>query len=189
MTDVISLPYVQLILPFFDTFWSVGEITLSAIAYLVPTWREVYLAISLPTLLYVGLWFLIPDSPRWHLRKGNLSQAMKIITNAAEANQRMNLIHDNFVAELRSAQHAAQERKPAANWFDLWRGTNFVNILCIHLVWGATLTNFNGMLLNTRNFGADTLHRNVLMTGNCSQYFSLAEAKANNIFIDRTRCR
>lgn len=144
---------------------------MSFITYFVPTWREVYFAISLPTLGYIALWFLIPDSPRWHLRKGHFSHALKIITNGAEVNNRLHVMHENYVESLKIAQYV-QERKSAegGNWFDLWKTTNLLNIVCAHLAWGGTLTNFNGMLLNTRNFGVDTLNQNVFLTGNCFNF-------------------
>lgn len=186
--DIISPPYIQLILPLFDTFWSFGEIILSLIAYLVPTWREVYFAISFPTLGYIALWFFIPDSPRWHLRKGNLSHALKILTNGAEINKRLHIIQNDFIENLRIDQYTQKKSTIDVNWFNLWKNSNFLNILCVHLAWGGTLTNFNGMLLNTRNFGVDALHRNVFMTGKFGKfhlYIRTMYVYINNIYVFR----
>lgn len=166
VSDIISPRYLKTIMPLFDTFWSIGEILLAAITYFVHTWKDIYLTISLPTIAYIILWYFVADSPRWHIKKGNITLATKIILNAAETNNKSRILHGNFIAGL-SADHFAPRTSPSdAGLLSLWKfNRNFVNIVFIHLIWGTVLTNFNGMLLNTRNFGAETLHRNVALTG------------------------
>lgn len=118
----------------------------------------------MPTFLYIGIWYFIADSPRWHLKKGNIAHATKILLGAAETNKKSCVVRGNFIEGLRPDRFTQQIK--LEGWCSLWRcNQNFVNIVCIHLIWGAILTNFNGMLLNTRNFGGAFVHRNVAMTG------------------------
>jgi len=68
-------------------FFSSGIAILSVIAYIFPTWRKLYIASSIPSLLF--LLFILPfisESPRWYLVRGRKSEAMKVITAMATAN-------------------------------------------------------------------------------------------------------
>lgn len=167
VADIIAPRYLKTILPLFDSFWSIGAILLATITYFVHTWRGIYLTITLPTIAYIMLWYFLADSPQWHLRKGNIRQATRIILEAAETNSRSSIVHGDFIESL-SPQRFASKNHTDAGLLSLWKcNRNFINVVFVHLIWGAVLTNFNGMLLNTRNFGADTLNRNVALTGEC----------------------
>lgn len=167
--DIISPRYLKTIMPLFDSFWSIGAILLAAITYFVHTWKEIYLSITLPTILYIISWYFLADSPQWHIRKGNIAQATRIILEAAETNEKSAIINGDFIKGLAPNRFAPKKTDHSdSGLLSLWKcNRNFVNIVCIHLIWGAVLTNFNGMLLNTRNFGVDTLNRNVALTGGC----------------------
>lgn len=68
-------------------FFSSGIAILSAIAYIFSTWRKLYIASSIPSLLF--LLFVLPfisESPRWYLVRGRKSEAMKVITAMAITN-------------------------------------------------------------------------------------------------------
>ncbi|KOM49900.1 hypothetical protein LR48_Vigan08g072700 [Vigna angularis] len=68
-------------------FFSSGIAMLSVIAYIFPTWRKLYIASSIPSLLF--LLFILPfisESPRWYLIRGRKSEAMKVITAMATTN-------------------------------------------------------------------------------------------------------
>lgn len=173
VADIIAPRYLKTILPLFDTFWSIGAILLATITYFVHTWRGIYLTITLPTIAYIALWYFLADSPQWHIRKGNISQATRIILEAAESNSRSSIVHGDFIEGI-SPHRFALKSHTDAGWLSLWKcNRNFINIVFVHLIWGAVLTNFNGMLLNTRNFGADTLNRNVALTGECPNEITL----------------
>lgn len=163
--DIVSPRYLKTILPLFDSFWSIGAILLATITYFVHTWKGIYLTITLPTIAYIILWHFMPDSPRWHIKKGNIRQATRIILQAAQTNNKSCILHGDFIEGL-SPDRFTPQNQCDGGLLSLWKfDRNFINILFIHLVWGAVLTNFNGMLLNTRNLGAEALNRNVALTG------------------------
>ncbi|TKY66663.1 Organic cation/carnitine transporter 4 [Spatholobus suberectus] len=68
-------------------FFSSGIALLSAIAYISPTWRKLYIASSLPSLLFLlaALPF-ISESPRWYLVQGRTNEATKIMSTIAASN-------------------------------------------------------------------------------------------------------
>lgn len=71
-------------------FFSTGIALLSGIAYMFPSWRSLYIASSIPSILFVT--FIIPflsESPRWFLVRGKAKDAMKVMRLMAQSNGRI----------------------------------------------------------------------------------------------------
>ncbi|XVF04025.1 hypothetical protein REPUB_Repub05bG0045100 [Reevesia pubescens] len=68
-------------------FFSTGIALLSGIAYIFPSWRALYIASSIPSILFLVLVIpFISESPRWYLIRGNMNEAMKIMRTIAMSN-------------------------------------------------------------------------------------------------------
>ncbi|XP_023930356.1 organic cation transporter protein, partial [Lingula anatina] len=68
--------------------WGVGLVLTTPVAYLIRDWRYLQLAVALPSFLYLGLWWIIPESPRWLLSRGRYKEAESIVRWAARVNKR-----------------------------------------------------------------------------------------------------
>ncbi|XP_046386293.1 organic cation transporter protein-like [Ischnura elegans] len=68
--------------------FSIGHSSLAAFSYKFRHWRHFQLAISLPSILLLSYWWLIPESPRWLLAMGHHKEAKKLLTAAAATNGR-----------------------------------------------------------------------------------------------------
>ncbi|GAB1861589.1 Solute carrier family 22 member 8 [Camponotus japonicus] len=55
--------------------WSIGLILLAMLSYVIPDWRILQLAVSVPTAVTVLYIWIIPESPRWLLAKGKSTEA------------------------------------------------------------------------------------------------------------------
>ncbi|XP_021836364.2 organic cation/carnitine transporter 4 isoform X1 [Spinacia oleracea] len=70
-------------------FFSTGIALLSGIAYTFPSWRSLYVASSIPSLLFITI--VIPflsESPRWYLVRGKTKEAMEVMRQMALTNGR-----------------------------------------------------------------------------------------------------
>ncbi|KAG6600748.1 Organic cation/carnitine transporter 4, partial [Cucurbita argyrosperma subsp. argyrosperma] len=68
-------------------FFSSGIAALSAIAYVFKSWRQLYIATSLPSFFFLFLVLpFISESPRWFLVRGRVTEATNIMAAIAKAN-------------------------------------------------------------------------------------------------------
>ncbi|KAM4693117.1 solute carrier family 22 member 3 [Discoglossus pictus] len=67
-------------------FFTLGVMIIPGIAYLIPSWRGIQLAISLPNFLFLLYYWLVPESPRWLLMRKEKEKAMKIMMDIASHN-------------------------------------------------------------------------------------------------------
>ncbi|XP_030355362.1 solute carrier family 22 member 3-like [Strigops habroptila] len=67
-------------------FFTLGIMILPGIAYLLPTWQGIQLAISLPNFLFLLYYWVVPESPRWLLTRKKGDKALKIMHNIAKHN-------------------------------------------------------------------------------------------------------
>jgi hypothetical protein len=61
-----------------------GYFLLPIIAYYVREWRHLQLVTSVPWLLVITYYWLIPESPRWLITVGRKEEAVKILTHVAK---------------------------------------------------------------------------------------------------------
>ncbi|PIN11849.1 Synaptic vesicle transporter SVOP and related transporters (major facilitator superfamily) [Handroanthus impetiginosus] len=68
-------------------FFSGGIAALSGIAYLFQSWRTLYVATSVPSILFVVIILpFVSESPRWCLIRGKIVGAMRIMHKIAKSN-------------------------------------------------------------------------------------------------------
>ncbi|EFN83564.1 Solute carrier family 22 member 3 [Harpegnathos saltator] len=66
--------------------WSIGLMLLAVLSYVIPDWRILQLAVSVPTAITVLYIWIIPESPRWLLARGKSTEADMALERIAKYN-------------------------------------------------------------------------------------------------------
>ncbi|XP_048452560.1 solute carrier family 22 member 7 [Rhincodon typus] len=69
--------------------WSVGNMLLALIAYLIRDWRWLLFAVTSPCLVAAALCWWIPESARWLLANGKTKEAQVSLRKCAKVNKRL----------------------------------------------------------------------------------------------------
>ncbi|CAF4697417.1 unnamed protein product [Rotaria sp. Silwood1] len=65
-----------------------GQLVLVVFAYFIREWRRLTLALTIFTIPFIFLHFLVPESARWMISKGQYEQAEKLLRKIAKTNKR-----------------------------------------------------------------------------------------------------
>ncbi|XP_076064207.1 organic cation transporter protein-like [Oratosquilla oratoria] len=68
--------------------WALGYMALPGIAYVVRDWQWLQVVLSLPSLLLFLYFGLLPESMRWLVMQGRLTEAMVVLEKAANFNKK-----------------------------------------------------------------------------------------------------
>ncbi|XP_023222062.1 organic cation transporter protein-like isoform X1 [Centruroides sculpturatus] len=140
-----------------DFGWATGYIMIPGIAWLIRNWFYMQLAITIPVLGLVSLWWILSESPRWLLTQGKLEEAETVLKKAALINKR-NV--DNIKSDLEMLQASLQqnstENRKKANIFDLLKSSNLrKKTIIICFCWYVNAFVFYGLSLNTNEIGGN----------------------------------
>nr|CAB3266157.1 solute carrier family 22 member 5-like [Phallusia mammillata] len=67
--------------------YSLGYMILPLFAFLLPDWRWFMKVFGLTGILYIPVYWLFPESPRWLLRQENKDEAIRMIRHIAKVNK------------------------------------------------------------------------------------------------------
>ncbi|XP_015264757.1 PREDICTED: solute carrier family 22 member 5 [Gekko japonicus] len=134
-------------------FYAFGYMLLPLCAYFFRDWRTLLLTLTLPGLLYVPLWWFIPESPRWLLSQGRIQEAEAIIQKAARKNgvQAPEVIFDSI-----ELQDLNSQNQQSYNVLDLVRTRNIRSITIMSVIlWMVISVGYFGLSLDTPNLHGD----------------------------------
>ncbi|XP_034488023.1 organic cation transporter protein [Drosophila innubila] len=143
-------------------FFSVGFMLTAGFAYFIHDWRWLQIALTLPGLLFMCYYWIIPESARWLLSKGRNEEAFVIIEKAAKAN-RVEIpseIYEQLIEEAAEKKKKEQlaSSEPSASVFDLLRFPNLRRkTLLIFFDWFVNSGVYYGLSWNTNNLGGNQL--------------------------------
>ncbi|XP_016981511.2 organic cation transporter protein [Drosophila rhopaloa] len=151
-------------------FFSVGFMLTAGFAYFIHDWRWLQISLTLPGLLFICYYWIIPESARWLLLKGRKDEAFVIIEKAAKENrvEIPNEIYEQLVDEVaeKKKQDELTASQPAATVFDLLRFPNLRRkTLLIFFDWFVNSGVYYGLSWNTNNLGGNQLVNFVISGG------------------------
>ena len=88
VVETVGVKYTMLAGIFIEIPFALGELLLGLEAYFIRDWFTLQLVAYTPLIILLGLYFLVPESPRWLIATGRYEEAVKIIKAAAITNKR-----------------------------------------------------------------------------------------------------
>lgn len=67
--------------------FGLGHMSLAGLAFWFRHWQQLQIAITLPSIILLSYWWIVPESPRWLLATGKQRAACKILQKAANINK------------------------------------------------------------------------------------------------------
>uniref|UniRef100_A0A8C5WG73 Major facilitator superfamily (MFS) profile domain-containing protein n=1 Tax=Leptobrachium leishanense TaxID=445787 RepID=A0A8C5WG73_9ANUR len=134
-------------------FFAIGYMLLPLFAYFIRDWRTLLLALTVPGLFCIPLWWLIPESPQWLISQGRVEEAEGIIRKAAKMNHITPPAIIFKTAELEDLKNSQQKRHTILDLVKT-RNVRIITILTI-LVWLIIAVGYFGVSLNTPNLHGD----------------------------------
>lgn len=167
VADITSGKYRVIGVCLFEQFWSVGVILLPAVSSWWTLWSTVYIAITIPTVALIILWYWIPDSPRWLLKHGRVDQALQVLKDAARVNGKTDFHEDDMYKKLAELAEVMRHDPPEPTLLSIWRvpSTIKIRLLVAHIGWSVYLMCYYASLLNVRAMGRRYLQVNTVLAG------------------------
>ncbi|XP_077122076.1 solute carrier family 22 member 4-like [Ranitomeya variabilis] len=134
-------------------FFAIGYMILPLFAFFLRDWRTLLMALTVPGLLCVPLWWIIPESPQWLITQGRVEEAEAIIRKAAKQNKITAPAIIFKTAELDDTRLRHNRRH---TFLDLLKTHNMrlITLLTI-LLWLIVSIGYFGVSLNTPNLHGD----------------------------------
>ncbi|XP_025901384.1 solute carrier family 22 member 4-like, partial [Nothoprocta perdicaria] len=131
-------------------FFAIGYMLLPLFAYFIRDWRMLLLALTVPGVFCVPLWWIIPESPRWLISQGRYKEAEVIIRKAAKIN---GIPAPAVLFDTMEMQDSKPQQQQKAILLDLFRTRNIATITIMSLLlWMITSIGYFGLSLSTPNW-------------------------------------
>uniref|UniRef100_T1JCC0 Major facilitator superfamily (MFS) profile domain-containing protein n=1 Tax=Strigamia maritima TaxID=126957 RepID=T1JCC0_STRMM len=118
ITEIVDTKWRAMIGVYYQLPFGIGYATLPAIAYLLRERQELQLALSIPSIVILLSYWVIPESPRWLITKNRFEEALQVLHKCAKTNKRV-LPPDNEVMqimkEMQKKEEASRNQEAAVN--------------------------------------------------------------------------
>ncbi|XP_060648114.1 organic cation transporter-like protein [Drosophila nasuta] len=147
-------------------FFSLGYFGMALLATFIHDWRWLQIAFTLPGLIFMAYYWIIPESVRWLLSKGHKERAIKIIQQAARFNrvditkEALQVLLDEGDKQQPEEKQQQEQDQPeqAASVWDLLRYPNLRRkTLVIFFDWLVCTGVYYGLSWSTNNLGGNVL--------------------------------
>uniref|UniRef100_A0A8C3V6L1 Major facilitator superfamily (MFS) profile domain-containing protein n=1 Tax=Catharus ustulatus TaxID=91951 RepID=A0A8C3V6L1_CATUS len=134
-------------------FFAIGYMLLPLFAYFIRDWRMLLLALTVPGLFCIPLWWVIPESPRWLVSQGRFQEAEDIIRKAAKTN---GITAPDIILDPSELQDVNSQKQQTYTILDLMKTRNILTITIMSvLLWMIISVGYFGLSLDTPNLHGD----------------------------------
>ncbi|XP_024408001.2 solute carrier family 22 member 2 [Desmodus rotundus] len=86
ITEFVGRSYRRTVGIFYQVAFTVGLVALAGVAYVLPHWRWLQLAVTLPTFCFLLYYWCIPESPRWLISQNRSAKALSVLKHISKKN-------------------------------------------------------------------------------------------------------
>ncbi|XP_034561796.1 solute carrier family 22 member 13-like [Notolabrus celidotus] len=133
-----------------NSFFPVGLMVLSGVAYFIRNWRILQFVLFSPLVIVLGIFYwVLPESARWLITQGRKEEAIKEVRKAAKINGRT--VPEDLLDKLE-----VEDASKRGGMLDIFRLPYLrKRTLKMSFVWFGTNLIYDGLSLNVGNFGLD----------------------------------
>jgi len=162
--------------------WAVAYMALPAIAYVIPYWSHLQLALSVPALGFFALLFvpgLLPESPKWLYFHSREKEAEEILKKAAEYNG--NYASNNISISKPKEIKETEPSDSSVSLQDILKSPHtIVCTLVMFYLWFTNALVYYGLVLNAGSFLPGNIYINNIVAGSLEM---VATAAALVVFL------
>lgn len=144
-----------------NTFFSVGQVILGLIAWAIPYWKNLILAIYIPQIIFISYFWIMSESVRWYMSKGRYKEAEELLKKVARVNKRelsehsLRALNENVEAEKILKEKELKEKEPWLFTIVL-QHRNILKRCCVSPFWWVTSALiYYGMTINAVNISGN----------------------------------
>lgn len=122
--EIVGTQYREAVSVMYQIPFNLGHLTLPLFAYYFRDWHDLQLALSLPSIVLISYYWLIPESPRWLFTVGRTDDSAIVLEKAAFSNK---LPIDSIKSDIEKHSlnmHGSQKIIARGNIVDLFRTPN-----------------------------------------------------------------
>lgn len=82
--EFVGKKYREPVAALYQLPFNFGHLMLAGFGYIFRTWSSLQLALTLPSLLMLSYYWILPESPRWLLTVGETDKAIKVLKKSAK---------------------------------------------------------------------------------------------------------
>ncbi|XP_042545695.1 solute carrier family 22 member 1-like [Dipodomys spectabilis] len=151
ITEFVGSGSRRLVAILYQMAFTAGLVLLTGVAYAIPHWRWLQLAVSLPTFLFPLYYWCVPESPRWLLSQRRSAQARRTMEHIAQKNGKL----PPADLKMLSLEEDSTE-KLSPSFIDLFRTPNLRKHTCILMyLWFACAVLYQGLIMHMGATGSN----------------------------------
>ncbi|KAJ1154503.1 hypothetical protein NDU88_007255 [Pleurodeles waltl] len=137
----------------YQVAFTVGLLILSGVAYAIPHWRYLQIAVTIPNFFFLLYYWCVPESPRWLLSQNRHDEAHAIIEHIAKKNRRK--LPPDF-ERLQTEDAVCGNEKQVPSFMDLFRTPQIRKYTFILMyIWFTCAVLYQGLIMHMGIDGGD----------------------------------
>ncbi|XP_053703356.1 solute carrier family 22 member 4-like [Synchiropus splendidus] len=131
----------------------IGYMLLAPVAMALREWHLLMIPMAACGLIYIPIWWLVPESPRWLFSQGRVKEAESILIYAAKRNR---IVPPETIFSQDEIDAALNANEKKHNLFVVLRDCNvFIILLLCSFLWVIITIGYFALILNTSNLHGD----------------------------------